>query len=125
VGTISQKYDKLTIGTATDYNHEIIGPQYQEHTHIFLGLIKPPTEKAVSIWEEPSTIKLEDWSPFDSWENFQFQLKVLWKNITRSIAFIEYFSLLSIVIVMVTLVVIFKTESERIKNNLIYLLTTM
>jgi hypothetical protein len=125
VGTISQKYDKLTIGTATDYNHEIIGPQYQEHPIYFLGLIKPPTEKAVSIWEEPSTIKLEDWSPFDSWENFQFQLKVLWKNITRSIAFIEYFSLLSIVIVMVTLVVIFKTESERIKNNLIYLLTTM
>lgn len=125
VGAISQKYDKLTIGTATDYNHEIVGPQYQEHPIYFLGLIQPPNEKGVSIWEEPSTIKLEDWSPFQSQEYFQFQLKVIWKNITRSIAFMEYFSLLSILILIVSLIIIFKTGSEKIRDNLIYLMTTI
>ena len=125
VGNISQKYDKFTIGTATDYNHEIVGPKYQEHPIYFLGLIKPPTEKAVSIWEEPSTIKLEDWSPLQSPEYFHFQLKVFWKNITRSIAFMEYFSILSILILIVSLILVFKTEFDKIRNNLIYLLTTI
>ncbi|MDY9922814.1 hypothetical protein [Methanobacterium sp.] len=125
VVTISQEYSKVTIGTATDYNHEIVGPQYQEHPIYFLGLIKPPNEKAVSIWEDPSTIKLKDWSPFESGEYFMFQLKLLWKNITRAIAFMEYFSLLSILILIVSLVIIFKTKSIKIRDNLIYLLTTI
>lgn len=125
VGTISQEYNKLTIGTATDYNHKIVGPQYQAHPVYFLGLLKPPNNNAISIWEDPSTIELDDWNPLESWENFQFQLKLLWKNICKEIAFIEYFSLLSVIIVIVSLFLIFTTKSKKTRENLVYLLITI
>lgn len=126
IGTISSKYGELTISTAKDYNHEIIGPEYQlQHPVYFLGLIKPPTENAISVWEEPSITQLDDWSPFESWEYFEFQIKILEKNIFRSFAYIEKFSSLSIIIILVSLFLIFKTESKKARIDLIKLLMTI
>jgi len=125
VGTISQKYDKLTIGTAKDYNSEIVGPQNQAHPIYVLGLLKPPNNNAISIWEDPSTIELEDWSALESWQNLEFQFKLVWKNILRTFAFFEKFSLFSVIILVMSLFFIFKVESEKTRDNLIYLLTTI
>jgi hypothetical protein len=118
IGALSQQCGEITIGTAKDYNHEIIGPTYQEHPVYFLGLIKPPTTDAISIWEDPSTVQLKDWSPFESEKYFEFQIKVLEKNVLRSIAFVENFSLFSVIIIIISSFLIFKSDIKRTKEDL-------
>jgi hypothetical protein len=123
VGTISQKYGEVTIGTAKDYNHKIVGPGYEDP--IYLGIIKPPNDSAISIWEDPSTIQLADWNPFSSMPYFEHQLRIIGNNILRSLAFIERFSPLAIIIIILSIFLIFKGKSRRTRDNLIKIITTI
>lgn len=126
IGTLSEKYDKPTISTAIEYNHAIIGPDYLKNQSDSLGLIKPPNPTATSVWEDPSIIKLKDWSAFESWENFEFQMKIIADNLYLTLFLIEYYSILSIVIIIISLYYIFKSDTEEyFKKNLIYLLITI
>lgn len=126
VGTISQKYEEITIGTSGEYNHALIGPNYDTHPVYFRGLIKPPTINAVSIWEDPSYMRMSDWSPFDSWELFQFQVMLIWKNIIDTLILIENYSFLSLIIIMVALMSIFRSDFDKpLKGTLVDLIVTM
>ena len=128
MGTISAKYDKLTIGTSTDYNHAIIGPEYQKHPVYFVGLIKPPNPNATSTWENPSIVKLKDWSPFESLKYFEFQLNIIHKNFLKTIIIIitEFYSILSLAIIIVSLYFISKPNTKKcFKERLIYLMITI
>jgi len=123
VGTISQKYGEVTIGTAKDYNYKIVGPGYEDP--IYLGIIKPPNDSAISIWEDPSTIQLADWNPFSSMAYFEHQLRIMGTNILRSVAFLERFSPLSIIIIILSIFFIFKAKSRRTRDDLIKIITTV
>ncbi|EKF86024.1 hypothetical protein [Methanobacterium formicicum] len=126
IGALSEKYDKPTISTAINYNHAIIGPDYLKHQGDSLGLIKPPNPTATSVWEDPSIIKLKDWSPFESWENFEFQIKNIINNLYLTLFLIEYYSILSIAIIIISLYYILKQDTEKyFKTKLIYLLITI
>jgi hypothetical protein len=127
IGTLSIKYDKITIGTATEYNHAVAGPEYQlNHPVYFMGLIKPPNTSATSTWEEPSLVKLDDWSPFESWEYFEFQLKIIKDNLLLVAIILEYYSILSLAIIITSLYFIFKSNTVKsFKNKLIYLMITI
>ncbi|MFA0833720.1 MAG: hypothetical protein ACC609_06900 [Methanobacterium formicicum] len=126
IGTISEKYDKLTIGTANEYNHAVIGPDYPDHPVYFMGLIKPPYPTATSTWDDPYLVKMKDWSPFESWENFDYQLNIIAQNLYRTIIMIEYYSLLSIVIIIISLYLILKSGTPKfVKKNLSYLLISI
>lgn len=126
IGTISSEYDKLTIGTATEYNHAITGPEYPDHPVYFVGLIKPPNPSATSTWEEPSLVKLDDWSPFESKEYFEFQLRLIQDNIIRSIIIVEYYSILSLVIIIISLYLYFESKMKQSFNNrLNYIILTL
>jgi len=124
--TLSEKYDKPTISTAIGYNHVIIGPNYLKNQVNSLGLTQPPNPTANSVWEDPSIIKLKDWSAFESWENFKFQIKIIIDNLYLTLFLIEYYSILSIVIIIISLYYILKPNTEKyFKKNLIYLLITI
>lgn len=126
IALISDKYGKFTIGTAGEYNHNIIGPESQGQYYDFHGLIKPPNESAVSAWEDPSYFKMESWSPFESWEYLQYQLKTLSENIITLITIIEIYSILSIVIFIAAIILIFKSYiNNNSKDKLIYLTATI
>ncbi len=126
VGAISEKYGKLTISTAGEYNHAIAGPDYPTYPFYYTGLVKPPNKNAISIWDEPSSTKLKLWSPFDSREHFEYELKLIWYNITRTIHIIESYFLITFIIIISSLLFIFRPKSEKVsKNTIAYLLVTI
>ena len=69
VGLISSKEGKLTYGTAGTYNYELVGPQSNGFPQFNQGLSAPG-----EINEEQS---LKPWSPFSSYSNFHYQLKII------------------------------------------------
>ncbi|MBI5681016.1 MAG: hypothetical protein HZC47_08990 [Methanobacterium sp.] len=126
IGLISDKYDKLTIGTAGEYNYNFVGPESNGHYDYYMGLVKPPNESAVSSWEDPSYFKMESWSPFESWDYLKFQMKIILDNILKIINIFELFSIFSIIIIITAIILLFKSGSNTLdKNKIIYLLTTI
>ncbi len=124
---ISDKYDKFTISTAGEYNQAIMGPGYAGHHPLYqVGLIEPPGKFATSIWDEPSFTKLNNWSPFGSWMNFEYQLQLIVKNILHVFEIIESFFIVSIFIIILNIVFILKSRSDKLsRNRVLYLLLTI
>ncbi|MEN6292035.1 MAG: hypothetical protein ABFD07_08505 [Methanobacterium sp.] len=126
IGTISDKYEKLTISTAGDYNQALVGPDSPCDPVFTLGLIKPPNKNAVSIWDDPSYIIINQWSPFDSWNHFKYEINLIWENILYTILLIESFFLIGVIILITSLWFIFRSKSEKpSKDMLMYLWITM
>jgi hypothetical protein len=92
VGLISSKEGEFTYGTAGSYNYELVGPQSNGFPQFNQGLTAP-----VEINEEQA---LKPWSPFSSTSNFQYQLKIIWDNIKQTYNIFQYFSFLSILILL-------------------------
>lgn len=123
---ISDKYGKLTIGTAGEYNHDFVGPESHGQYTYYHGLIHPPNKSAVSAWEDPSFFKMKSWSPFESGEYLKFQIKIILDNTIKIINIFELFSLFSILIIIIAIILILKSNFPDIsKDKLIYLLTTI
>jgi len=126
IGTLSLHYDKLTIGTTTEYNHAITGPEYPTHPVYFMGLIKPPNTSATSTWEEPSLVNLDGWSPFESWEYFSYQLRLFSENLFKFIIFLKYYSIFSIIIIIISLFYLVRSGMEiSFKRKLAYIFITI
>lgn len=126
IALISDKYGKITVGTAGDYNHEFVGPQSSGHFVYYHGLIKPPNEFAVSAWEDPSYFKMKSWSALESWNNFKYQIMLILNNTLKIINIFEVVSLFSIIIIIAAVILIFKlSPNDTSKNKLIYLITTI
>jgi hypothetical protein len=125
-GMISEKYGEFTIGTAGEYNHALLGHTSNLHPIHFKGLIKPPNENSISIWEDPTYVKLKDWSAFSSSENFNYEIRLVWSNILETISIIEYYSIFSIFIIILSIYLFFRREITRsVHKNLLFLLLTM
>ena len=84
VGLISSKEGNLTYGTAGTYNYELVGPQSNGFPQFNQGLSAPG-----EINEEQS---LKPWSPFSSYSNFHYQLKIIWDNFKQTLNIFQYFS---------------------------------
>ncbi|AEG18531.1 ArnT family glycosyltransferase [Methanobacterium paludis] len=132
-GTISEKYGKLTISTSGEHNQALVGPVYAvnpiehaAHPIYYMGLLKPPYNSSISIWDDPSTINMVKWSPFDSVGSFEYELKLIWANILYTTQIIESFFLIAVVIIVAAVLFILKSKSQKAsKDKLIYLLITM
>ena len=111
-GPISEKYGKLTISTAGEYNQAIVGPKYQENTIGYgqsplddQGLIKPP-QNTISIWDDPSYQKIDYWNPLASWKDFNYELKLVWSNIFYTLHIIESFMPIAVFILIAMIIFI-------------------
>ncbi|MCE7697962.1 MAG: hypothetical protein K8E24_003700 [Methanobacterium paludis] len=132
-GTISEKYGKLTISTSGEHNQALVGPEYAvnlighaAHPIYYIGLLKPPYNSSISIWDDPSTISMVKWSPFDSVGSFEYELKLIWTNILYTTHLIESFFLIAVIIIVAAILLILKPKSQKAsKDKLIYLLATM
>ncbi len=100
---LSNKYKEFTIGTTGRFIYAAAGPKYNLFSPISissLGFLKPPNETAISIWEDPSCVRLESWSPMQSRNSFLYQLKLSSKNIyTVSHYMLQKVSLFSALII--------------------------
>jgi hypothetical protein len=125
IALISDKYSELTIGSAGKYNYELVGPESQGHSLYYQGLIKPPNNSAISSWEDPSYFNMESWSPLSSWNNLEYQLKLIWSNFLNIINILTKYSIFSILILIVSIIFIIKTPSKTFKKKVIYSLVTI
>jgi hypothetical protein len=124
IRAISEKYGKITVGTAGSYNYALIGPDSNGHP-MFNGLLKPPNTIAISAWEDPSYIKIKNWNPLASKENFLYQLKVIYSNILKIIQVLNSFSIFSLLIIIIAIIYFFKDRDKESKNKIFILLLTI
>ncbi|MBX7218672.1 MAG: hypothetical protein K1Y36_01885 [Blastocatellia bacterium] len=94
IGILSLKYHRLTISTTGGYNYALIGPRSLGHPVEHLGLIAPANDFAQTAWEDPSLLPVQSWSPFESWESFQYQLAFLWRTGLEIVSIYQNFSIL-------------------------------
>lgn len=128
---ISEKYGMLTFGTSGTYNHDAIGPRSvgQHPTeYINQGFIKPSHEGVTSAWYDPTYFNTDSWSwsPFESMEFFNFQLRKIEKNILTLLHIYASFSYLSFIIIALYLLFYFNPFNSLINNKeIIYPLFTV
>jgi hypothetical protein len=126
---ISNKYNKLTFGTAGAYNLLLSGPESQGHPVERQGFLKPPNKTAISAWEDPSYLipKMKPWSPMDSRAHFKHQARRTLQNVHRIFDIYNAFSFLSLVIILFYILLCIKPFNKTIlqKNSLFPLVTIM
>jgi hypothetical protein len=78
---ISEKHGSFTFGENARVIHSTLGPQMANRVPFNVdGLFAPPDEYSTSVWDDPTKIAREDWSPFKSKANFFEQLRVMALN---------------------------------------------
>lgn len=95
IGLISSKEGELTFGTSGEYNHALVGPESNGFPQFYQGLSAPG--------EIDQQKALEQWSPFESWSNFIFQLHLIWNNLWQTVSIYQFFSCLSVLIILCSL----------------------
>jgi len=96
---LSVKYKKFTISTIGRYAHACMGPKSKGHPMLYQGLFEPPNKTAISIWEDPSYIAIDDWNPFSSFNYFKYQIQSAFSGIPSILRIYEEFSIFSIFII--------------------------
>jgi hypothetical protein len=122
IAIISNKYGRLTIGTAGSYNHAIIGPQF---SGIPLGLNEPPNNTAISFGEDPSYVKIQSWSMFDSASALKYQIKITLNNVYKIIYYLGELSVLSLVLLPMAVVYLLKKGRQMRTDNIFFLLVSL
>jgi hypothetical protein len=79
IGIVSAKYGHLSISSKGGVAHAVMGPKDKDRRHPFFvgGLYKPRDSYAMHVFEDPSEVEFNTWSPFESKEYFMHQLKVV------------------------------------------------
>ncbi len=85
VGAVSVKYGELTISSKGSVARAAIGPEKKGHPFFAGGLYKPKYNYAMHVYEDPSEVKFNTWSPFESKEYFVHQLNLIIENINAII----------------------------------------
>lgn len=122
---ISNKYGHITIGTSGKYNHAIDGPQALGHPIYYMGLIDPPNNTAISIWEDVSYIKISNWNVFDSACTLKFELKKIVMNIYNIIIILNEFSLLAVTLLIIAVVFLLEKGKKMIFDNIFILIVIL
>lgn len=124
VGLISLRYHYLTIGTAGEFNHELMGPQVNIYPNVVSGLRPPPDNLSTSFWDDPSNVVIKQWSPVGSISNFVHQSWLVVWNANRAIGFLQYmFPLAMAVFLIIVLLWQTKTRVDPLVNWLMLSLT--
>jgi hypothetical protein len=122
ISTISVKYDEITIGTSGEYNQDLMGPGSKGHPVFFQG----SDENAISAWEDPSYIKISSWSPLNSWNNFNYEISLIRKNVQDTLDILISFSYLSLIIILTYFLLFIWSSKKKILNgNVLYPLLTI
>jgi hypothetical protein len=117
---ISSKYGHLTFSTMRDTNFNAPGPDemgggLEFGVPVFYeGFFEPPNETAFVIWEDPSYLRGNPWSPLESVEMFKHFIKLLLKNVSQLVKILTSFSFFSIAVVTGFLLIL--TQRDTVKE---------
>lgn len=118
IGLISFKDNGLTIGTAGKFNHALVGPQSIGFADYSQGIHKPGQY-------DPNFLP-KDWNPFESWSNFNYQLSLIWSNILKIGSILNYFSLLSLLIILAYIIMCIQPPRKLVsQNQILYPIVTL
>lgn len=109
IGLISFKDHKITIGTSGESNYAGVGPKAQGFTIYSLGIHKPGQVNQNLIPKQ--------WSPLSSWKNFRYQLHLIKKNTLQTITILNFFSILSLLIILAYIIMCIRPPRNLIKQN--------
>ncbi|UCF42933.1 MAG: glycosyltransferase family 39 protein [Planctomycetota bacterium] len=99
IGLISNKYGKLTFGTSGKTTYRAAAsPGAQGSAVLWIGLLEPPDETAMSAWEDPSYVKVPPPEATDAWSRFGHQMEVVGRHVRKIGEFCMEFSPLALVI---------------------------
>jgi hypothetical protein len=121
---LSVKYGYFTTGTSGAYNHAILGPKALGYPMDYMGLLDPPNDTAISVWEDVSFIKIPDWGIFDSIGSLKHQLKITLENVRSIIARLNQFSVFSILVLIGGAFYLLKQGKRMVTDNLFYLMVS-
>jgi hypothetical protein len=133
VALLSNKYGYFTFSNMGKTNLAILAPGHPEgglefgQPMFYKGFFEPPNKTAIVAWEDPSYINVEAWSPLGSWGYLKHFMKLILNNIYHALNIYEFFSTLSIGII-ITYILLFTAQpfKEIIKRGeLIYPLITI
>ncbi|ADZ10569.1 hypothetical protein Metbo_2356 [Methanobacterium lacus] len=114
---ISYKDGKITYGSSGDFNYALVGPNSMGFAEYSEGLHNP---------DQVNTNYLpKEWSPFSSWANFQHQLNLIWKGAQKTGTILNYFSILSFLIIIIYILLLIVPPRNVSKIDLVYPLITM
>ena len=81
---ISQKHGVPTFGESAHFIHATMNPLKENEVPMNVrGLLPPPNETAVSVWEDPTTMAYVDWSPLSSASALADQAKIIVLNLVH------------------------------------------
>jgi hypothetical protein len=117
---LSHKYGKLTMSTTGDYNWALKGPFGHDHPMFYAGLLDPPNNTAICIWEDVSKVEYKSWSMFDSTDSFLIEIRSVIRNFLWILKFLVDFSFLSIPVCLVSLIYLFKRRKVIFDESIFY-----
>ena len=103
---ISDKYGYYTFSTMRKTNFNAPGPEamgggLEFGVPVFYeGFFEPPNETAFVVWEDPSYLRGNPWSVWQSWSHFWHFIRLILKNVSDGLSIFESFSTLSIAIII-------------------------
>ncbi len=93
IGLISNKYGKLTFGTSGKTTYRAAAsPGAQGSAVLWIGFLEPSNETAISVWEDPSYVKVPPPETMDLWSYFRHQMKVVGRHGRKIAGFCMEFS---------------------------------
>jgi len=130
---ISDKYGHFTFSTMRDTNFNSPGPDVEGEGLEFgvpvfkEGFFEPPNETAFVIWEDPSYLRGEPWSAWQSLRHFKHFIRLTLKNVSDGLKIFEAFSTLSIAIIIIYILLLILKPGKEIFNHgvLLYPLFTI
>jgi hypothetical protein len=110
---ISAKAGHFTIGSAGTYNKSFIAPGSVGHPVGNVGLIPPPDAAGMSAWDDPSSVPVNEWSPFGSMAEFSHLVKVVRNNTVELLVVFTKWSVFSIPILLLFLALAIRDLLKR------------
>ena len=118
ISLISNMDHKFTIGMAGEINYELVGPHSNGMPELNQGITNPG--------QVNPKFALKPWSPFSSWNNFKYQLHLILNNTIKVGGILNYFSYLSLLIILVYIIMCIQPPRKLItQNEILYPLVTI
>ena len=130
---ISDKYGHATFSTMRDTNFNAPGPEamgggLEFGVPVFSkGFYPPPNETAFVVWEDPSYLRGEKWSAWQSSTHLKHFIRLTLKNVSDSMKIFEGFSsfFLAIIISYILLLIVKPVKEWLAHGVLLYPLLTI
>jgi len=99
IGLISSKYGEFTFGTSGKIAYgSVTSAGFQGLGVYWQGFLEPPNETALSVWEDPSHLKVPPRQPLGFWGNIGNQFTITTGIIFKMVNMFVKFSILSVVV---------------------------